>query len=86
MSKQCQGGETSAKENFKIFLRFWLSAQDFDTLRETSQLIVRRKPRFVTNGTLIGTRLIACARRYVGISIPRNCESQFLYNLANALS
>jgi hypothetical protein len=85
MTKQCRGGETNAKEKLKLFIRFWWPYPDFDTLRRTSRLILRREPLFALDSTRLGSCLISFATQCAGIPIPRKCESQCLDGLAHAL-
>jgi hypothetical protein len=69
----------------KTFGRFSWSAPEFDVLKETSQAILKSEPLFLPDATSVSHCMKQFAERCVSLPVPQNCETQFLYDLIEAL-
>jgi hypothetical protein len=83
--KLAQGGTTRAKAKMKTFVRFPWNAPELDVLKATSQAILKREPVFRSDATSVSHCMKQFAGRCVSLPVPQNCETQFLYELIEAL-
>jgi hypothetical protein len=69
----------------RTFVRFSWSAPEFDVLKATSQAILKREPLFLSDATSVSYCMKPFAERCVSLPVPQNCETQFLYDIIEAL-
>jgi hypothetical protein len=70
----------------KTFARFSLDPPDFESLRRTSQAIIKRERPLLVDSRSVGHCLRQFVERCISIPIPHNCETCFLYDLGDELS
>jgi hypothetical protein len=70
----------------ETFVCFSLDAPDFESLRWTSQAIIKRERPLLVDSQSVGHCLRQFVERFITIPIPHNCETRFLYDLGDELS
>jgi hypothetical protein len=73
-------------EKMKTFMHFSLDAPDFESLRRTSQAIIKREPPLLVDSQSVGHCLRQFLEWCIAIPIPHNCETRFVYDLGNGWS
>jgi hypothetical protein len=72
-ARLARGAVLRGTEKMKTFVRFSLDAPDFESLRRTSQAIIKREPPLLVDSRSVGHCLRQFVERRIAIPIPHNC-------------